>query len=90
MGTASPCPLQSCECQRVLAVGMCIRTLNTITVGMLRMPYSVATPGLSSVFSFNCAQMTVVGLYGRGMPTNIMSRLCTRVYRHKLAKLGLA
>ena len=29
-------------------------TLNTMTVGMLRMPYSVATPGLSSVFSFNC------------------------------------
>ena len=28
--------------------------LNTMTVGMLRMPYSVATLGLSSVFSFSC------------------------------------
>ena len=26
--------------------------LKIITVGMLRMPYSVAIPGLSSVFSF--------------------------------------
>ncbi len=29
--------------------------LKIMTVGMLRMPYSVATPGLSSVFSLNCA-----------------------------------
>jgi hypothetical protein len=28
--------------------------LKIITVGMLRMPYSVATPGDSSVFSFSC------------------------------------
>lgn len=28
--------------------------LNTMTVGMLRMPYSVATLGLSSVLSFSC------------------------------------
>ena len=28
--------------------------LKIMTVGMLRMPYSVAMPGLSSVFSFTC------------------------------------
>ena len=30
-------------------------TLKSMTVGMLRMPYSVATPGLSSVFNLTCA-----------------------------------
>ena len=33
-------------------------TLNSMTVGRLRMPYSVATPGLSSVFSLTCTHMT--------------------------------
>ena len=31
-------------------------SLKIMTVGMLRMPYSVATPGLSSVLSFTCKQ----------------------------------
>lgn len=37
--------------------------LKIMTVGMLRMPYSVATPGLSSVLSLNCVrQHGVVGV----------------------------
>lgn len=35
-------------------------TLKTMTVGILRMPYSVATPGLSSVFSFTCRTQSCI------------------------------
>ena len=35
-------------------------SLKNMTVGMLRMPYSVAIPGLSSVFSFSCAPTSQV------------------------------
>jgi hypothetical protein len=37
--------------------------LKIMTVGMLRMPYSVATRGLSSVFSLYCSR---AGAEGRG------------------------
>lgn len=38
--------------------------LKTMTVGMLRMPYSVATAGLSSVLIFSCRREK--GRGGRG------------------------
>ena len=48
-----------------------MHTLNTMTVGMLRMPYSVATAGLSSVFSFNYARR------GEGLADVLMKKLIT-------------
>ena len=37
-----------------MTVSIFVPSLKIITVGMLRMPYSAATPGLSSVLSLNC------------------------------------
>ena len=39
-----------------MTVSIFVPSLKIITVGMLRMPYSAATPGLSSVLSLNCTE----------------------------------
>ncbi len=48
-----------------MTVSIFTPSLKNMTVGMLRMPYSVATPGLSSVFSFSCARAPPPSRHGR-------------------------
>ena len=61
-------------------------SLKTMTVGMLRMPYSVATLGLSSVFSLTCNSQRTEAIAGSVCgnvgwhPWSIARRSCTYAF----------